>query len=172
MRSALRKEVFANFEKGIAARLPQFELVSRNDALMWAWKINPVLTFFVFVDVVDNKDQFFLEIAWSETGDFPWKSLGKVKVDRENGRLRLGAQWQAGKSYLWDLTPEKTEGMKQHLDALRQGKTMPYPADPSIEHVWPRTSHLVHDCIDKLEIYGVPLLQQVAEVRGLTWPAT
>jgi hypothetical protein len=170
MRGSLQKEVFAQFEKELSARLPQFELVSKDRPWRWVWKFESSLTFFVLMNSVDMWDKFFVEIAWSENGEFPWKSMGKTKIDRESGRDRLGRLWKKlGEEPLWDLAPEKTDGMNEHIDALVHGKVLDYPSDLPLEGILPRVCPLVHDALDKLEQYGVPLLRQVAEVRGLTW---
>jgi hypothetical protein len=125
------------------------------------------------MDPLDGKDEFYVEIAWSVDGEFPWRSMGKTEIDRESGRGRLARQWQKfGADPHWDLAPEKTAAMDAHIDALAKGRELEYPSDLPVEQLLPRVDPLVRDAIAKLEEYGMPLFRRVAEARGLRWPST
>ena len=74
---------------------------------------------------MDGWDRFVIEIAWSENGEFPWKSIGKTNLDRADGRARLGHLWKKhGLEPVWDLAPEKTAGMNEHTAALVRGQAL------------------------------------------------
>ncbi len=117
---------------------------------------------------MEQLDQFTLEIAWSESGAFPWGAFGKRKVDRANGRLRLPRLWTHGAAeFLWDVAPTKTVATKLYLESLSKERAMPTPQDMPDEGEVPRIQDLVNDAVDKLEHYGLPLFREVAKFHGL-----
>jgi hypothetical protein len=170
------------FERELKARWPQFTLFdSEPDTRIWSWKLSPHLVLFVMVHAFRREDQFSVEVAWSETEEFPYGAVGQVKVDQPQGREGLGLLWEsdphplhppspARVEHVWDAAPEKTAGILQDLDALREGKAMSFPPDPPLAQTLPRVLPLVRDAVDKLEEYGMGLFRRVAEVRGVDWP--
>jgi hypothetical protein len=168
MKEALSKELLACLSKEIEARLGQFRPIE-GDSGRWRWQwAADNLTFFILLQSIDYLEQFTLEIAWSESGEFPWGAMGKKRVEREKGRLRLPDLWTRGAvEFLWDVDPAKTAATKLYLQSLRTPKALPVPKDSPDEEVLPRVRALAREAVDKLERYGLPLFQQVAEVRGL-----
>ena len=174
MKEALSKELLACLSKEIEARLGQFRPIEGDSGpWRWQWRVTDNLTFFVLLQPIDYLDQFTLEIAWSESGDFPWGAMGKKKVERAKGRLRLPDLWTQGPvEFLWDVDPAKTAATKLYLESLRTEKALAAPKDSPDEEVLPRVRALAHEAVDKLEQYGLPLFLQVAEVRGLKIEST
>jgi len=171
MRGPVRKELMGVFERELQAAWPQFELFdSERDSKTWSWKIAPRLQFFVTVQTLERTDQFVVEVSWSETGDFPWGAMGKVKVDQPQGREILGRLLEkSGRDEpVWDASPDKTAGIAEQLESLRAGERKSIPADEPLSQVLPRVLPLVRDAIGKLEEHGTELFRQVAEVRGIT----
>lgn len=172
MRSPLRKELIACFKREFQPRFPQFTL-AKGLTWTWTWKIAPHLILFVKLQAFEKKDQFIVEVAWSESGEFPWGGIGKgIDPNQSKGRARLGRLWEKGRDEpVWDVAPEKTAGMKEVLDALARGESPNFPPDPPLEEVLPRVCPLVRDAVSKFEQYGIPLFRRVAESRGIEWPA-
>jgi hypothetical protein len=162
------------FERELQVRWPQFALFdSERDTRIWSWKISPNLVFFVTVQALEGRDQFVVEVAWNETEEFPWGAFGKLKVDQPQGRARLVRLWERDPHEpVWDAAPEKTAGMSQDLEALREGKAMSFPADPPLSQTLPRVLPLVCDAVDKFGEYGMRLFRDVAEAHGVEWPGT
>jgi hypothetical protein len=169
MKEALSIELLSCLQKEIEARLCQFKPIA-GDRSPWRWEWRPAdnLTFFLLLQPMEYLDQFTLELAWSESGDFPWAALGKKRVDRARGRLRLPDLWTQGAvEFLWDVDPAKSTATKVYLESLSKETALAPPQDSPDEEVLPRLRALARESIDKLEQYGLPLFQQVAEVRGL-----
>jgi hypothetical protein len=169
MKGPIRKELMKCFEQEMQARWPQFMLFdSERDIRTWSWKISPNLVFFVTLQAFEREDQFVVEVSWAETEDFPWRAIGKSRVDQPQGRERLGRLWERGPDEpVWDILPEKTARRSQDLEAVRQGKSASIPADPPLAQTLPRVLPLVRDAVDKFEKHGIPLFRQVAEARGI-----
>lgn len=171
MRGPLKREVFSTFRKEVSQRFLEFALVKEIASFwLWEWRAASNLTFFFALQAFEDRDKFVLEVAWSEDGQFPWKSLGKGKVALPQGRIRLARLWKkGGEEPVWDLAPETTQGTQDHIAARARGEKMAYPTDMPVEQLTPRIPALVHDAIDKLEQYGLPLFRQVAESHHIAW---
>lgn len=173
MRGRLWKKVNTSFKRELEQRLPQFGFDDKDGQFwIWRWQIASDLHFFVALQGFDRRDQFVLEVAWSENGEFPWGKAGDpIVVEQSEGRERLGFLWSQGPSEpRWDLAPEKTAADEAHIKARARGEHLPYAEDPPVELVLPRIEPLIHDAIEKLEQYGIPLFRRVAEAHGIKWP--
>lgn len=170
MRGPIRKELMKCFEHELLARWPHFTLFdSERDFRIWSWKIKTNLVLFVAIQAFEREDQFVVEVSWNETNDFPWGAMGKLNVDKSQGRERLGRLWKSGGDEpLWDVSPEKTAWMLERIDALSEGRTISsIPEDPPLSQALPRVLSLVRDAIEKFDEYGMKLFRRVAEARGI-----
>jgi hypothetical protein len=169
MRSPLRKELFVRFEHALRERFPQFTFFEKDrETRTWRWTVAPGLTFFVFLQAFQGNDQFTVEVAWSEDGQFPWEVVAKTKIDQPQGRDRLAWLWDKGpETPVWDLDPEHSARVAEHLKSLSSEHALEYPPDSPTEKLLPRLGPLVKDAINKFEQFGMPLFRQVTEVRGL-----
>jgi YD repeat-containing protein len=169
MRSSLQKMVFSRLASELQSRLPQFTPLPKQGALrLWQWAISDALTFFIGYQPIKDKDEFVLEVAWSEDGEFPWEIVGKIFPRQPKGRERLGFLWQkVGWEPVWNLAPEMTAAVRAHTAALIRNEHLPYPDDPPVDQLKPRIEPLVIDAVDKLEQYGIPLFREIAKVRGI-----
>lgn len=177
MRGRLWKNVGTCFIREFEPRFPQFTVGYREGQFWtWVWKAAPDLYFFVVLQGFDRKDQFVLEIAWSREDEFPWGAFGDADAGKPELRERLGAIWNSARGerheHIWDLAPEKTAADVEHIEARARGAHLPYADDPPVELLLPRIGPLVHDAIEKLEQYGMPLFRRVAEAHGVKWPDT
>jgi hypothetical protein len=172
MRSPLRKELFACFQRKLLERFAQFALFEKGRGTWtWRWTIAPHLTFFLFLQAYDDKDQFTVEVAWSDDGEFPFGAIGRTKIDEPQGRQRLGKLWDKGPEIpVWDVDPEHSARVREYLKSLSSDQVLEYPPDLPIEKALPRVAPLVDDALDKFEQFGMPLFRQVAEVRGIHFP--
>ena len=174
MRSSIRKKLTACFRREFQPRFPQFApaLKDRN-FWTWAYEIAPNLTFFIALQAFDRYDEFVIEVAWSEDGEYPWQHSGQIEVDRPMGRERVGVFFKTGpREVTWNLAPEATAAIREANEARVRGERVNYQFDPPIEVVLPRVEPMVRDAIEKLEQYGVPLFRRVAEARKLDWPSS
>jgi hypothetical protein len=171
MRSPIRKELIACFEREFKPRFPQFAPALKDRRFCtWAWKIAPNLTFFIGLQAFQREDQFAIEVAWSENGEFPWHGIGQIEADKPLGRERVGVLFKTGpREVTWDLAPEATAGMQRNIEGRVRGELARFDYHPPIELVLPRVEPIVRDAIEKLEQYGVPLFRRVAEARKLDW---
>jgi hypothetical protein len=170
MRSPLRKAIYDRFDKALSQRIPRFELFDAKKPGRWKWEIKPDLTFFVSVDLDDKWDRFYVGIAWSESGEFPWQFFGKLQPDGKEGRTRLCWLWKdTGGEDFWDLAPEKTDRIQARMAAFSRGEVIEPAADLPAGQLLSRVEPLVLDAMDKLEKYGFPFLRRVAETRGLNF---
>jgi len=169
MKEALSTELLSCLRKEIEARFGQFKPIAGDRGpWRWEWGAADNLTFFLLLQPMEHLDQFTLEIAWNESGDFPWGAFGKKRVDRAKGRLRLPDLWRQGAvEFLWDVDPARSAATKVYLKSLSKETAVAPPQDSPDEELLPRVRALAHEAVDKLEQYGWPLFQQVAEVRGL-----
>jgi hypothetical protein len=171
MRSPLSKKIIASFKREFESRFSHFSIGDTQPLWWrWDWKIAPMLTFFMILQAFERKDQFVLEVAWSENGEFPWRSVGRLDIEQPEGRDRLGRLWTRGEEPVWDLAPEATEAIKEDIEALARGESAKYIPDPPIKQLLPRIDPLVQDAINKFEQYGMPFFQKVAQKRDILWP--
>jgi hypothetical protein len=172
MRGPLRKELIACFKREFQPRFHQFVTFQADGGFWWwTWKIAPNLSFFVALQAFGRKDQFVVEIAWSDDGKFPWHGSGQIDVDQPQGRDRLGRLWKSGPDEpVWDMAPEATAALEEDIKSLARGESPKRLPDPPIEQILPRIGPLVHDALDKLEQYGRPIFRRVAEAHGIKWP--
>lgn len=173
----IRKELIARFPQELERRLPQFQRhTEKCDDPIWAWQLAPNLTFFVMLQPRDNKDQFFVEIDWSDDGKFPIDapSSRRPKVEVPQWRLRLAELWATGPvSDAWEIVPDETDAESEAKEAaLERGDItmLEYLRKVPEEEVLPRVAPLVEDAVQKLIDYGLPLFREVAEHRGIPWP--
>lgn len=171
MRGRLWKKVSTNFQRELEKRFPQFVFDDTDGQFwIWRWQVAPNLHFFVALQGFDRRDQFVLEVAWNRSREFLW-SHGAEDVSQPEGRERLSALWtKEGLVPSWDLAPEKTAADEEHREARARGEHLPYADDPPVELILPRIAPLVHDAIEKLEQYGIPLFRRVAAAHGIAWP--
>jgi hypothetical protein len=183
MRSLIREELMARFAPELEGRLPQFRCCGKEhgagDLPIWAWGIAPSLTFFVMLQPLDNKDQFTVEIAWSDDGKFPWRELGLrfFKIESPRSRRRLARLWSKAQiDPVWEVVRSRTlEESRARSQAQSRGdreevRRLDQLIDVSVEEAIQRVSPLVADAVQKLIDYGLPLFRQVAEQRGIGWP--
>ena len=175
MRRKIRKELIGQFRREFERRFPQFKRhTKKSDDPIWAWALAFNLTFFVMLQPFDDKDEFVVEIDWSEDGKFPIDAptSRRVKVEAPCWRVRLSGLWAAGPvSDAWEVVPAETEtewGARQA--ALKRGDIKRYLREPTEAEVLPRVAPLVEDAVQKLIDFGLPLFRRVAEQRGLAWP--
>lgn len=171
MKSRLKMDLSSCFSQELQARFPQFTLADQDrDWWAWAWKIAPNLSFFVTLQAMERGDQFVIEVAWSEDGQFPWGAMGKIKASQPQGRERLARLWErSAREPVWDLDPEMSEGTRKYLEALGRAETLAPPADKPAGQLSARVGPMVQDSLDRLEQYGLPRFRQVAGARGVEW---
>jgi hypothetical protein len=107
-----------------------------------------------------NDDQFVVEIGWSETGEFPWRTLPShpPRVEALRFRERLARLWATGKfADTWTVVPDTVAG------------GVP-PA--SEEDLFAQVGRSVADATEKLIAFGMPVFRQVTEHRGIVWNTT
>jgi len=168
------------FPTELERRLPQFHRCGRErgagDSPMWAWELAPKLTYFIKLQPFEDKDQFVIEVAWSDEGTFPWRDLAPHPPNPElpKSRGRLARLWATGKTEdVWAVVPdEPDEVFWQRLAARRRGEKVSLlgPKPPPVEEALPRVAPLAEDAVQKLIDYGLPLFRRVAEQRGINWP--
>ena len=60
-------------------QLPLFEPISKGkESPMWSLRITARLTFFILLSIPHDYDKFYVEIAWSNDGEFPWDRHSEV----------------------------------------------------------------------------------------------
>ena len=183
MRSRIRKELIAKFAPAMQRVLPDFsrcgEERSAGDQIMWAWELAPNLTCFVMLNIADNKDDFAIEVAWSDDGKYPWNNPGFKFTDLDvlKCRDRLSFLWVTRASeFRWvvvrTLTTDEYAAKMAALIAgdLDEVRRIGQPAEVSIDEALPRVAPLVEDAAQKLIDYGIPLFRRVAEQHGIDYP--
>ena len=176
MRHKIRKELLARFRLEFERRLPDFHSHKEKlDDPTWAWQEAPKLTFFVQLQLCDNKDQFVLEIAWSEDGLFPWWPMPstRLQIDAPQWHVQLARLWAtAAMADAWEIVPAETASAerKARLAALDRGEVQEFMRETPEEEYLPRVAPLVEDAVQKLIDFGLPLFRRVAEQRGIPWP--
>ena len=175
MRQKIREELVARFRPELERRLPDFHSHNENlDDPTWAWQLGPTLTFFVQLQPFDNKDQFVLEIAWSEDGQFPWWPMPSTRltVEAPQWHVRLARLWATGPmADVWAVVPDRTDAeRKAKIEVLKRGDTEEWLRKVPEEAVMPFVAPLVEDAVQKLIEFGLPLFRKVAEHRGIPWP--
>ena len=94
MRGRLQKKLLACLNQEFKARFPQFSACDPKEQYpAWSWKIASNLHLFVGVQVFAGRDQFVINLGWSENGSQPWTWLGLAEVEQTEGCERLGVLW-------------------------------------------------------------------------------
>lgn len=174
MRSPVRKQLVATFQREFENRYPQFspvKLPRGATVKIWDWEIAPQLVFFVMLQPFNDEDVFRVEVAWNEDHEYPWMRSGDVNIEAPNLREGLGWLWAStSKEPLWDLDPEVGIARRARFEALARDEPVSYPPDTPIDVLMPRVAPLVEDCLQKFEQYGWPLFKKVAKHQGIKWP--
>ena len=171
MQPVLKRALRGTFNERLIVRLLNFAL-RKKDGSMWIWTrlLATNLTFFVALQVKKDWDKFVVEIAWSDDGEFPFDIMGKDDPALNRGRTRLGKLWKPlGVEPDWDLDSEHTQAMDAMLHGLAKGMPLKFPLNGDTDVLILRVPVLVDDALNKLQEYGVPLFQRVAETHGVTW---
>jgi preprotein translocase subunit Sss1 len=120
---------------------------------------------FLEICVSPSRDEFTLELAWSENGIFPGELLpmqplaGGGSDFRRTGRLRVGFFW-TGRDYWWKLYTEKTRPeLEAEDDTFLTTGFM--PPEPSLEDVKPLIAKHAADAVAKFTEFALPYLKTV-----------
>src|ERR1700678_843899 len=99
MRNSITNELVDLFSKTLLHVMPYLKRCGEQqgaiESPVWFFEAMPNLTFFVMLQTMDNKDQFVIEIGWSDDGKFPWRPLPSYppKLEAPKFRLRLARLW-------------------------------------------------------------------------------
>lgn len=171
MRAPIRRQLVATFQREFKKKYPRFlpmKLPPGDSSRIWERELAPHLVFFVMLDPFDDEDSFVVEIAWNDRHEFPWVGAWHAKIDAPCGRERVGLLCSSsGKDVPWDLAPEREAAMLARFAAWERGETAEYPPPPAVDVVIPRIGRAVDDALQKLQEYGIPLFQKVADHRGI-----
>jgi len=176
MRSPLRKLTIELFRKTMKEQLPLLEPISKGkESPMWSLRIGSRLTFFILLSIPHDYDKFYVEIAWSKNGKFPWNDYSEfVKVELPQCRERLHRFWSKEDDTPWSIVPELSheERMKIIIESDDDDDTPLRQPDPPVEEALKRVPPLVEDAVGKVVEYAIPLFKKVAEHRKLKWPTS
>lgn len=170
MRDPIAKQVRKLFRPEFERQHPQF---TRWDVVSttcdgWSYRVAPSLVFHTLLQLMEDRDIFEVEIAWSENDEFPWGAFNaSVDVNAESERCRISQLWgTSGSTLTWTLDPEEDEASLARRRARAFGKPAQFPPSPSIETVLARVGPSVKDALQKYQQYAVPLFNRVARHRG------
>ena len=179
MRAGLFKLICEQFASAIVKSYPSFKL-TKKDQRWWEWRneLASDLHCIIALQAMERDDIFTVEIAWSDENAFPYRAPNKLSLDNVKGRRRLGSIWRdaiepgwSGTSPNWDLVPEMTVAVDEHIRALAQGQNTPLPKPPPIDAAKTRIPPLVDDALAKIDKYAIPMFREVARVREIEWKA-
>ena len=175
MRSPLRRMTVELFRKKMKEQFPLFEPISKGkESPMWSLRITARLTFFILLSIPHDYDKFYVEIAWSNDGEFPWDRHSEVvKAELPKCRQRLQYLWSNEDNSPWSIVPELSheERMKIIMESDDDDDTPLRQPDPPLEEALKRVPPLVEDAVNKVVEYAIPLFKKVTEHRKLKWPS-
>jgi len=140
---------------------------------MWSLRITARLTFFILLSIPHDYDKFYVEIAWSNDGEFPWDRYSEVvKVELTKCRKRLSRLWSKENRTPWSIVSELSheEFMKIIMESDDDDDTPLRQPDPPLEEALKRVPPLVEGAVGKVVEYAIPLFQKVTKHRKLKWP--
>jgi hypothetical protein len=135
----------------------------------WALETTPSITFFVMLQPFDGRDEFAIEVAWSDDCKFPWEQFGSLDIVAAKCRGRLSRLWSIGKvSEVWEVVPRETpEQQHERIESLKRKDFRQWRYEMPVEEAIPRVQPLVADAINKFAQYGIPLFRSIADRRGV-----
>jgi hypothetical protein len=169
MPNVSRKEIFRQFNKLLCARLPLFDLLDKKtDRWQWRAYIAPRLFFFIEVITPNLMENFFVELAWSNEPEYPFRPTPVPKelldFSADKGRIRLSRFWKPlGGEEGWDLCPERTKFFSEHIST---GTFVPAPELTGSE-LSIRLPDLIINANAKIDEHAVPMFRQVAKAHGV-----
>ncbi len=184
MQAPLRKKTLELFRKKMKAQLPLFDLVSKGrESPMWSLSVDPSLTFFILLSISHDYDKFYVEFAWSDEGEFPWKGVTEpgqtgrslfssdITVEAPQCRERLPLLWTKH-DIAWSVVPELSgeERTRKILESDDDDFTWIEP-DLPVQEALKRVPALVDDAVSKVAEYAIPLFKKVMEHHRLEWPS-
>jgi hypothetical protein len=179
MAAKLAKALRAHFEARLAACFPNVRSekakLASPASRCYAVTVGPGVTWFVQLVILDDRDDFAVEIAWSRTGQYPEK---RAKAE-PRGVAPLGAEAFVDLAALWLGAPPPAKSDEGGLwidlwwHALPRG-----PREEIVRRVLPsdsgdgdvpagRLEALVDHAMWVLVRYGIPHLRHAAESLGL-----
>jgi hypothetical protein len=167
MRKEVLKEVRQQFSDVLRTELDDFRNLPATDlspgADLYVKKIAP--DFSVFICLVPNnkayRDSFMIELGWGRSEQLgEIRFSGKERIDPlEDGTIRLPLLWR--EKWASRLEPWWETGNSLSLD-----KTDEYYSAAETKRRLSRVPPLVHDAVQKIKEYGVPLFKAIAAARG------
>ena len=172
MKKELNKALRDLFDRGMAARLPQFKQVKVESAYFWPgnrayrWDSRPGLTAWVVLNPnPSGQDQFTVMVGWSTMDRYPELSMqpnlrrpepDHAEFEELEYLTRLPFLWTQEDRW-WivrDLTKPNLESLMESIRAL--------PSAEALALVEPHAN----DALDKLEQLALPYLQARANWNG------
>ena len=155
MQGILATGLRRSFETQLKAAVPQFARVKGTKGpTLFSWCPAKPLTFFVVLVIDPHWDRFTIEIAWDESGKFPWGAdpfLSPLEMTGEGKRFRLVRLWdETNDDFWWELSPRPTLTDIQAL--IRR-------PDPAV--LLPEVPAKVTEAITRIVLYGVPYFVEV-----------
>jgi hypothetical protein len=182
MRRELKRELVVFATSLMARHLPMFQPIDARGAEtgpMFAYAAGTGFTFFINIYASQKRDAFTVELAWSESGEWPtdsgnvprdWAELRLVKTPPKDGkyRFRLTKLWLVPKmDPWWEITPRASVAEILRRDPRDLG----YLEEMDIAEAVERLRNLLADAIAKTVEYGIPYFRNVANERGIAWPS-
>lgn len=189
MRKELSKQLDATIRETMGRELPYFEPWKdpARGKTIYQFRPAPGLRVFVYFQKDMKRDEFTVEIGWSEHDRWPTEYLpgmprdipeiGVYRSAPENGefRARLSKFWEVPhKDPWWEVVPNHARWVSQR--ALRQilpdsaSDDSEPPGEISLEQARARIPPLVEDAVAKLKIFAIPFFNEVTRQHGAVWP--
>jgi hypothetical protein len=176
------KAILVRFEEELTRRLPQFQRVKGEllpgGCRLFGCRAASDLSFYILLNVVRG-ERFFIDVAWTRNGRWPRRArlniprdlpeLGVRRGEPEDGDFlfRLPLLWRKD-DQSWDVIPELSlEDMARMADSGELDAH--YDKLYALPDLLPIISDLVRDAVDKIEVYAVPYLVEVAKSQGRDW---
>jgi len=188
MRKELGKLLDATIREAMRREMPYFEpwKDATGGRTMYQFQPAPGLRLFIYFQKDPKRDEFTVEIGWSEHDRWPAdympgmpRDISELRVSRsppENGefRARLSKFWELPhKDSWWEIVPNHARWESQR--ALRQiqpdstGDNPEPPREITLDQARARISPLVDDAIAKLKQFAVPFFEEVTLQHGAVW---
>jgi hypothetical protein len=163
MRKELVKAVKIAFDARISKMLSQFQEVTEGEevppqTVLYCWKVDASLWFYLFLQFHRNEDWFTIEAAWTRLGKWPDSPLGREpELHSQDGqvRFRLGKLWEPRKDVWWELAP------RPHFVTVLEAFY-----HPPLEKALQRVESLVDDAIGHIQRDGIPYFERVRVAQG------
>lgn len=167
MNKKMRARIFAAFEERLSHRCSPFRKEARysiKESIIFKFSPSDGFAFFICLILIDTYGGFGIELAASESGDYPFYKVPNGKPFNGQWRVGLeelaGMKTESGMTGFWQIAkPQSLGTMMKHFKKGTVPTEETVPDEKIVE--------VVESALETLRQYGIPFFENIADEKGL-----